>query len=379
MSRAPDPTHKQKIRYSLTEPGIQLVPIMAHLGAWGRRHLPASRELAIRAELLEAGGPELWDQFMDELREHHLGLTRPAPSPCSPASKPPTKPASFARCETVLRANYAGTGSLPGASKRHDDVQTDSCCGWRGLGGGRGRRVFHAQGERGRAVPVGGPGAGKGLRHQQRQRADDGGVSVELNGQSAARIDQIVEGLPSANLGYICAENEQEYHIAFTADAGAGVRQGFGLTGYWCNNLVVETLSHGTTMDRIDRDCALLAAVRRLLPARATATHAVTCAHANGRLFLAVSRTSTHKAPTHKAPTHKTPRLEAPRHGTARYGAPVRVTPGRGTLGRAMPARRTPGRGTPGRGTPGRETPGRGTPGSGTRDVKKVVTAPTLA
>jgi DNA-binding HxlR family transcriptional regulator len=78
VSRAPDPTHKQKIRYSLTEPGIQLVPIMAHLGAWGRRHLPASRELAIRAELLEAGGPGLWDQFMDELREHHLGLTRPA-------------------------------------------------------------------------------------------------------------------------------------------------------------------------------------------------------------------------------------------------------------------------------------------------------------
>ena len=78
VSRAPDPAHKQKIRYSLTEPGIQLVPVMAHLGAWGRRHLPASRELAIRAELLEAGGPQLWDQFMDELREHHLGLSRPA-------------------------------------------------------------------------------------------------------------------------------------------------------------------------------------------------------------------------------------------------------------------------------------------------------------
>jgi DNA-binding HxlR family transcriptional regulator len=77
-SRAPDPTHKQKIRYSLTEPAIQLVPIMAHLGAWGRRHLPVSRELAIRAELLEAGGPELWDRFMDELRERHLGLTQPA-------------------------------------------------------------------------------------------------------------------------------------------------------------------------------------------------------------------------------------------------------------------------------------------------------------
>ena len=78
VSRAPDPTHKQKVRYSLTEPAIQLVPIMAHLGAWGTRHLPVSRELAVRAELLEAGGPELWDQFMDELRERHLGVTRPA-------------------------------------------------------------------------------------------------------------------------------------------------------------------------------------------------------------------------------------------------------------------------------------------------------------
>jgi DNA-binding HxlR family transcriptional regulator len=76
MSRAPDPTHRQKIRYSLTEPAIQLVPIMAHFGAWGRRHLPVSRELAIRAELLEEGGPELWDRLMDELRERHLGLAR---------------------------------------------------------------------------------------------------------------------------------------------------------------------------------------------------------------------------------------------------------------------------------------------------------------
>jgi DNA-binding HxlR family transcriptional regulator len=78
VSRAPDPTHKQKIRYSLAEPAIQLVPVMAHLGAWGNRHLPVSSELAVRAELLEAGGPELWDRFMDELRGRHLGLTQAA-------------------------------------------------------------------------------------------------------------------------------------------------------------------------------------------------------------------------------------------------------------------------------------------------------------
>lgn len=77
LSRASDPSHRQKIRYSLTEPSIQLVPVMAALGSWGRRHLPVSHELSVRAELLEAGGPALWDRFMDELREMHLGTPRP--------------------------------------------------------------------------------------------------------------------------------------------------------------------------------------------------------------------------------------------------------------------------------------------------------------
>jgi DNA-binding HxlR family transcriptional regulator len=78
ITSAPDPGHKQRLRLSLTEPAIQLVPVLAHLGAWGRRHLPVSPELAIRAELLERGGPPLWDDFMDELREMHLGVPRPA-------------------------------------------------------------------------------------------------------------------------------------------------------------------------------------------------------------------------------------------------------------------------------------------------------------
>ncbi|WP_214466259.1 winged helix-turn-helix transcriptional regulator [Microbacterium flavescens] len=78
VTRTPDPSHKQKVVYSLTEPAIQLVPVMAALGSWGRRHRPASRELSIRAELLERGGLEMWDAFMDELRVQHLGA-RPVP------------------------------------------------------------------------------------------------------------------------------------------------------------------------------------------------------------------------------------------------------------------------------------------------------------
>ena len=74
LTKADDPSHKQKAIYSLTEMAITLVPILAHLGAWGRVWLPTSEELSIRAELLEKGGPPMWEKFMDELRHEHLGM-----------------------------------------------------------------------------------------------------------------------------------------------------------------------------------------------------------------------------------------------------------------------------------------------------------------
>lgn len=73
ITRRDDPSHKQKGVYSLTEPAIQLVPLLAQMGAWGRRHRPVSEELSIRAQLLEEGGPQMWAAFMDELRRIHLG------------------------------------------------------------------------------------------------------------------------------------------------------------------------------------------------------------------------------------------------------------------------------------------------------------------
>ena len=68
----------KRATYTLTEPAIQLVPVLAHLGAWGLGHCPTSPELRVLAELLEAGGPELWQDFMAELREQYLGVTRTA-------------------------------------------------------------------------------------------------------------------------------------------------------------------------------------------------------------------------------------------------------------------------------------------------------------
>lgn len=80
LSRCGDPNHKQKAIYSLTDKAIELVPLMAVMGSWGLRHTPASRELSIRAQILEDGGPQLWSGFMDELRHLHLSAPRPAVS-----------------------------------------------------------------------------------------------------------------------------------------------------------------------------------------------------------------------------------------------------------------------------------------------------------
>ena len=77
ISRRDDPSHKQKAIYSLTEKAIELVPLLAQMGAWGRRHTPVSEELSIRAQILEEGGPKLWQKFMEELRHLHLGARAP--------------------------------------------------------------------------------------------------------------------------------------------------------------------------------------------------------------------------------------------------------------------------------------------------------------
>jgi DNA-binding HxlR family transcriptional regulator len=101
LATRPDPTHKQKQIYSLTEASIQLVPLLAQMGAWGRRHMPASKELSVRAELLEDGGPRLWSRFMDELRYLHLGAPRP-------------KVSVFAQLQSAYETAMAATRSRHG-------------------------------------------------------------------------------------------------------------------------------------------------------------------------------------------------------------------------------------------------------------------------
>nr|WP_300143108.1 helix-turn-helix domain-containing protein [Propionicimonas sp.] len=62
----------RRSRYSLTEAGIQTVPILFALGNWGLDWREGAPELRIRQELMRAEGPDFVEELMDELRVRHL-------------------------------------------------------------------------------------------------------------------------------------------------------------------------------------------------------------------------------------------------------------------------------------------------------------------
>jgi len=73
--KSQDPSHKQKAIYSLTERGIELLPLLMEMVAWGHKCLPASGLRGL-AQVLKEGGPKLRAEFMSELRETHLPKSR---------------------------------------------------------------------------------------------------------------------------------------------------------------------------------------------------------------------------------------------------------------------------------------------------------------
>jgi DNA-binding HxlR family transcriptional regulator len=72
VTRSADPTHKQKAVYSLTEKGIDLLPILAQIGSWSLRYRPVSAELGATAAELEQGGPAFWERVKAQLRAAHI-------------------------------------------------------------------------------------------------------------------------------------------------------------------------------------------------------------------------------------------------------------------------------------------------------------------
>lgn len=65
-----DASRGRNATYSLTEQAIQLVPVLAQLGAWGLRHRPTTTRLRV-------GPNSSKPVFMNELRTVHLGAPGP--------------------------------------------------------------------------------------------------------------------------------------------------------------------------------------------------------------------------------------------------------------------------------------------------------------
>src|SRR5258708_31499531 len=52
ITKADDPSHKQKAIYSLTEKGIELVPVLAQMAGWGSKNLTLTEEFYVRGRRL---------------------------------------------------------------------------------------------------------------------------------------------------------------------------------------------------------------------------------------------------------------------------------------------------------------------------------------
>ena len=89
----------QRARYSLTEAGIQTLPILYALGNWGLDWRPGSAELRCRQQFMRDGGPAFIEELMDELRVRHLD----APP------KPRDGPGPFERLDAAYAAEQERT------------------------------------------------------------------------------------------------------------------------------------------------------------------------------------------------------------------------------------------------------------------------------
>ncbi|GAA1988367.1 helix-turn-helix domain-containing protein [Microbacterium pumilum] len=90
----------QRARFSLTEAGIQTLPILYALGNWGLNWRSGEGQSPTAQQFMRDGGPEFLEELMDELRVRHLD----APP------KPRAGPGAFERLEA---AQAAASGPPP--------------------------------------------------------------------------------------------------------------------------------------------------------------------------------------------------------------------------------------------------------------------------
>ncbi|MBY4207987.1 helix-turn-helix transcriptional regulator [Rhodococcus fascians] len=79
LTRAAHPGHKQKIVYTLTDRGVQLLPMLIQLGAWGADDERSLDSNALWFKIAAQEGPATWRQMMTEVAARHS--TREAAAP----------------------------------------------------------------------------------------------------------------------------------------------------------------------------------------------------------------------------------------------------------------------------------------------------------
>jgi DNA-binding HxlR family transcriptional regulator len=69
VTKRGDPTHAQKAVYSLTQKGLDLLPVVVAMSAWTQKYYPKTRRR--EAVQLVQGGPKLLNHLEGQLREQH--------------------------------------------------------------------------------------------------------------------------------------------------------------------------------------------------------------------------------------------------------------------------------------------------------------------
>ncbi|MFF5171182.1 winged helix-turn-helix transcriptional regulator [Micromonospora sp. NPDC000089] len=102
----------QRARYSLTEAGIQTLPVLYALGNWALDWRPGTDELRSRQRFMRDEGPAFVQELMDDLRVRHLD----APP------KPRTGPGPFERLDAAYAAEQEreAASSITSSTYRHD-------------------------------------------------------------------------------------------------------------------------------------------------------------------------------------------------------------------------------------------------------------------
>ena len=72
ITKTEDPSHMQKVVYSLTEKGIALLPILMQISHWSYKYRPVGEQFVPTTALSAQDEVSTWDNWMEKLRKVHL-------------------------------------------------------------------------------------------------------------------------------------------------------------------------------------------------------------------------------------------------------------------------------------------------------------------